>query len=106
MEDSGIKKKYLVIKSMNNNEEKKQEYNGELKMITSSRQFIKFLRHKKFGGNKRKFRKEKNNKGELCNRDVIISYEGKKLRHIKYDCLNVIKRSKFDKNQKALMAST
>lgn len=36
MEDSGIKKKYLVIKSMNNNEEKKQEYNGELKMITSS----------------------------------------------------------------------
>jgi hypothetical protein len=71
-----------------------------------ARQFIKFLRYKKFGGNKRKFRKEKNNKGELCNRDVIISYEGKKLRHIKYDCLNVIKRSKFDKNQKALMAST
>lgn len=58
-----------------------------------ARQFIKFLRYKKFGGNKRKFRKEKNNKGELCNRDVIISYEGKKLSHIKYDCLNVIKRS-------------
>jgi hypothetical protein len=38
VEDSGIKKKYLVIKSMNNNEAKKKEkYNiDKLKMIMSS----------------------------------------------------------------------
>lgn len=40
------------------------------------------------------------------NIDAIICYEWKKSGHVKYDCLNVKKRSWFEKKKKTLKTST
>lgn len=73
---------------------KKKIYNGEeyedKTLIT--RNFSKYLRLKKYGANRRSFRREKGDRGESNNQDVIICYECEKLIHVKYDCPNIKKK--------------
>lgn len=87
MEDSGIKKKSLATKLVNDNEDK-HGYNGEedgddeITMIV--RKSTKLLRYKKYGGNKKRKK-----------RKVITE---------NYNCPNAKKRPKFDL-KKALKTS-
>lgn len=91
-----MKRKSLTLKAVNDNKEK-NVYNGEeyedKTLIT--RNFSKYLRLKKYGANWRSFRREKGDKGEWNNQDVIICYECKKLIHVKYNCPNIKKKIKI-----------
>lgn len=57
-----------------------------------AKRFTKFLRMKTYG-NQRNFRRERGEKGESNNRDIIICYKCKKPGHVNYDCLNLKKLS-------------
>lgn len=96
VEDNNVKRKSLTLKAVNDNEEK-NIYNGEEyeDKTLIARNFSKYLRLKKYGANRRSFRREKGDRGESNNQDVIICYECEKLIHVKYDCPNIKKKIKI-----------
>ena len=106
------KKKSIAFKvSINDKEEVEEEINeneedGGLALII--RKFKKFMKDKRFKGRRFTSRKESQKKEASLNVDKekndIICYKCKKLRHIKYDCPLYKSKAKKGKN-KAMVAT-